>query len=571
MREFIEKTVFRVAAVTGILIGLGEMFGVFHGLPGIQHWIHEQALILCLIFFGFLAGSVGEIVVHLHNLRRSIREQGIERVKNLRSQLDRELARVIGPEVDELVSQVTSIIEEKTLRLTNKERFREVYQRALLSHPRSHFVATSFPSIGFFWRNEGIEQTIARFIAAGGTMERVFFLRETDLSVNDEARRILRIQASIGVKVYTAPLRRIPEEFRRLVMTDTEGSIGWELLLDPDGAMTAAHVSSNRSANASLLEIFNRVRELDCVCAYQDDGSAPDPNFYSITKPSAKEQAVEVDEFKKMELDSWEQSARVYESFFSPLTNQMIQPILEALQPQAGDNFLDLATGPGYLAERAHNLGCSVVAVDVSEEMILNAQRRHGASGIQFRIEDAEEFHPTQIVFDVVGTNFGMLHFAQPEKTTETVFEILKVGGRFAYTVWSQPKESVGLFLILRAIESYGSPTVELPSGPPFFRYSEREKGLGLLKSAGFEDCKAHLVSLSWELPDADSLFEAFFSGTARIGGILRSQPEKNREQIRRSVRESATRYAHRGSLKLPMKSWVYSGTKPSPKGKRER
>jgi ubiquinone/menaquinone biosynthesis C-methylase UbiE len=249
----------------------------------------------------------------------------------------------------------------------------------------------------------------------------------------------------------------------------------------------------------------------------------------------------------------------------------MIQPLLDALQPQVGDKFLDLATGPGYLAERAHSLGCSVVAVDLSEEMILSAQRRTGASRIQFRIEDAEELRFDQIAFDVVATNFGMLHFAQPEKTAEAVFEVLKVGGRFAYTVWSQPKESVGLFLILRAIESYGSATVELPSGPPFFRYSEREKGLGLLKSAGFEECKAHLVTLSWKLPDADSLFEAFFRGTARIGDILRSQPEKNREQIRRSVRESVARYPHRGSIELPMKSWVYSGIKPSPKRKRER
>lgn len=563
MRNFIEKTVFRVAAIAGIAIGLGEMFGVYHGLPQIQRWIHEQVPLLCLVFFGFIAGSIGEIVAHLHTLRRRISEQGIERIKNLPSHLDPDLARVIGPEVDELVSQVTSIIEKKTLRLTNKERFRAVYQRALQSHPRSHFVATSFPSISFFWRNERIEQTIAGFIKAGGRMERVFFLHESDPSLDDESRRILRIQSSIGVEVYVAPLCSIPNEFRRLVMTDTGCSIGWELLLDPHGNITAAHVSSDRGANAALLDIFNRVIKLDCVRPYQDDGSAADPNFRSITKPSAKEQTVEVEAFKQNELNEGEQSASVYQSLFSPLTNQMIQPLLDALQPQPRDNFLDLATGPGYLAERAHTLGCSVVAVDLSETMILKAQSRKGAAGVEFRIEDAEECLPGKNVYDIVGTNFGIPHFAQPERVAQNVFAALKPGGRFAYTAWAPAKDSAGFFLILRAIETYGSTSVELPPGPPFFRYSKKEMGLGLLKLAGFENCKAHLVPMCWKLPTPQSLFDAFDTGSARIGGILRSQPDENREQIRRSVQDSAARYAHRGSIELPMKAWVYSGVKP--------
>ena len=274
------------------------------------------------------------------------------------------------------------------------------------------------------------------------------------------------------------------------------------------------------------------------------------------------EQKTDVEAFKQFEHDGWEQSVAAYDHLFGSLTTQMIMPLIGELKPTKGERLLDIATGPGYVAAKGLDCGCVVSAIDISEAMIARA-REAFPRGIDFRVGDAEALLFGEAAFDVVTMNFGMLHLAQPELAARGVCKALKPGGRFGFTVWAQPKLSIGFSIVLRAIESHGSPAVRLPAGPPFFKYGDREQGLGLLIAAGFVSPKAHLVQLSWRLPNADSLFEAFYAGTARTGGNLRAQPEENRERIRRAVRERAARYEKADAVELPMAAWVYAGQKP--------
>jgi hypothetical protein len=133
---------------------------------------------------------------------------------------------------------------------------------------------------------------------------------------------------------------------------------------------------------------------------------------------------------------------------------------------------------------------------------------------------------------------------------------------QFEHEGWAQPELSPGFSIVLGAIETHGNPAVRLPAGPPFFRYGEQEHGLGLLIGAGFSSPRARLIQLLWKLPGPDALFEAFYDGTARTGGILRAQPREDRDRIRRAVREGAAEFDKAGSIELPMAAWVYVGEK---------
>jgi len=246
----------------------------------------------------------------------------------------------------------------------------------------------------------------------------------------------------------------------------------------------------------------------------------------------------------------------------------MIAPLIGELKPTKGEKLLDIATGPGYVAAKGRECGCIVTAIDISKAMIARA-RETFPQGIDFRVGDAEALPFSEAAFDVITMNFGMLHLAQPEQAAREACEALKPGGRFGFTVWAQPELSIGFSIVLRAIESHGSPAVRLPSGPPFFKYAGPEQGIGLLNAAGFVSPKAYLTQLIWRLPNADSLFEAFHAGTARTGGNLRTQPEESRKRIRRAVREGAAKYEKAGAVELPMAAWVYVGEKPPLKGPR--
>ena len=57
-----------------------------------------------------------------------------------------------------------------------------------------------------------------------------------------------------------------------------------------------------------------------------------------------------VDAFSACERQGWQKLAQTYHSYYATLTNQSIDVLLLALNLQAGDRLLDVATGPGYLA-----------------------------------------------------------------------------------------------------------------------------------------------------------------------------------------------------------------------------
>jgi|GEM_PF-190569 len=263
--------------------------------------------------------------------------------------------------------------------------------------------------------------------------------------------------------------------------------------------------------------------------------------------------------FKQFEHEGWEQSVVAYDSLFGPLTQQLIPCLFRELNFRQGDKLLDIATGPGYVAHKAHDLGCVVSAIDISEAMIARA-RQSLPSAIQLRVGDAEYLAFEAGAFDIITMNFGMVHLAQPDKAVNEAYKALKVGGRFGFTVWAPPEHSPGFSIVLRAIETHGNRAVTLPEGPPFFRYGEREQGIGLLTDAGFSSPRARLIQLLWELPSRDALFEAFYRGTARTGGILRAQPREDLDRIRRAVCEGAARFDKGGPIELPMAAWVYVG-----------
>ena len=49
--------------------------------------------------------------------------------------------------------------------------------------------------------------------------------------------------------------------------------------------------------------------------------------------------------------------------------------------------------------------------------------------------------------------NFGILHFGRPELALLEALRILRGGGRFAFSVWAKPEETIGFDIVLRAVE----------------------------------------------------------------------------------------------------------------------
>lgn len=194
-----------------------------------------------------------------------------------------------------------------------------------------------------------------------------------------------------------------------------------------------------------------------------------------------------------------------------------------------------------------------MTAVDFSAEMIERAQKLY--TGIDFQIGDAEALVFPDNSFDIVTMNFGLLHLENPDVALKEAFRVLKSGGVFALTVWSTPDKAVAFDKILAAVNAHGDTSVNIPVGPPFFRFSDFEEMKKSLLAAGFKTVNIDEIKMTWELSHEDDLFKAFFTGTPRTGGLLRAQEEQKLSSIKESIAACARSYSEGGTIRIPMSS----------------
>lgn len=101
-------------------------------------------------------------------------------------------------------------------------------------------------------------------------------------------------------------------------------------------------------------------------------------------------------------------------------------PVVDLLAPRSGERILDLGCGDGVLTRKLADMGCEVVGVDGSPEMIDAARKL----GLDARVMDGHGL-TFDNEFDAVFSNAALHWMKRPEKVVEGVWRALKPGGRF--------------------------------------------------------------------------------------------------------------------------------------------
>jgi SAM-dependent methyltransferase len=264
--------------------------------------------------------------------------------------------------------------------------------------------------------------------------------------------------------------------------------------------------------------------------------------------------------FTAFEHAGWESVVQRYQDDFERLTAQAETPLLDTLEVGEGTRFLDVATGPGLLAAAAASRGATATGVDFSAAMVAQAKRRH--PDIEYQEASAEDLPFPNESFDAIGINFGMLHFAHPEKALSEACRVLRAGGKIAFTVWALPERAVGLGMILNAVAVRGKLDVPIPPGPPFFRFSDAEESSRVLRDAGFSEPEVREVSQTWHIQLPETPFDLLKRCTVRTAAILNAQAPEALAKIQAAVAESAAPYRVGDELQVPMPCVLASATK---------
>ncbi len=271
------------------------------------------------------------------------------------------------------------------------------------------------------------------------------------------------------------------------------------------------------------------------------------------------------DAFAKFEHEGWERVADRYELGWSRLTRAFIPHLLEAAKLRPGMRLLDVACGPGYVAEAARAQGVDVTGVDFSARMIRLARRRNPQ--IELREGDAQGLAFEDQSFDAVVMNFGLLHLSRPEAAFAEAHRVLRSGGVYAFTVWAGPGKSPGARIVDEAVKAHANLAVELPQGPDHFGYGNPDECRSALGRVGFEPASLgfQTVTVEWELPTASFLFESERHAGVRTAALLAAQTPGALLAIEASIEQAVRRYAAGNGFFVPFAAHVVTVTTAEP------
>ena len=256
--------------------------------------------------------------------------------------------------------------------------------------------------------------------------------------------------------------------------------------------------------------------------------------------------------FGQFEHTGWQRVAENYENTWGTLTNLFIPNLLDAAIISPGLHLLDVACGPGFVAESAAARGAFVIGVDFSRKMVEIAHKR--LPDLDFREGDAQALDFPNEQFDVVAMNFGVLHLPDPPSAFEEAARVLKAKGRYVFSSWARPEVSPGARIVENAIAANADTNIVLPKGPDFFTYSDADEIRGILESRGFNAASMQFdtVTMDWKVPTVSYIFKLERDHGVRTAAVLAALTEERLAAIQAQIESEVQNFASQGGFTVP-------------------
>jgi len=265
--------------------------------------------------------------------------------------------------------------------------------------------------------------------------------------------------------------------------------------------------------------------------------------------------------FKQQEQAGWDTKAKYYDDHAGGITREAVQSLLAVADIKAGTTLLDVACGPGYIAGYATKQEALAIGVDFAPGMIVEAKKNF--SDTEFREGDAEKLAFENGSFDVVICAFGLLHLADPDMAIAEAYRVLKLGGRYVFTVWSLPEKHDFFRLVLNAIEAHGTLEVSLPEAPPIFRFSKSSECKNVLTAAGFTNIEVTELPLHWTPSSPQDLLNFLDKSSVRTAMLLEKQTPDALTRIHQSILDGAKQFKHGNAYRLEWPAVLTVARKP--------
>jgi ubiquinone/menaquinone biosynthesis C-methylase UbiE len=201
--------------------------------------------------------------------------------------------------------------------------------------------------------------------------------------------------------------------------------------------------------------------------------------------------------------------------------------VIERLDPQAGDRWLDLACGTGAVAERAAAAGANVIGIDLAPILIETAKERADEAGLEidYRVGDAENLDLPDGSFDKVSSTFGIMFAPDHEAVAKELARVTAPGGRIALVNWT-PEGGLGKLFKVMAPYQPAPP----PSSP--FDWGKEDRVRELLGDSFDLEIEEHVSTL--RTSSGEEYWDLFSSSYGPTKTLVESLDDDRREELHR-------------------------------------
>jgi SAM-dependent methyltransferase len=260
------------------------------------------------------------------------------------------------------------------------------------------------------------------------------------------------------------------------------------------------------------------------------------------------------EELKQRHAVVW--SSGPYQGITDTITD-IHQVVIDRLDPQPGQRFLDLACGTGAVAELAAAAGANVVGVDIAPGLIEQARERAAERGlaVEYVVGDAEALGLDSASFDLVGSTCGVMFAPDHAAVARELARVTKPGGRIALVCWTPDSGLAQMFQVMRPFQ---------PTPPP---------GVGNQFDWGREDYVRDLLGEDFELEfdhgdsvltaeSGESVWQLFSTEYGPTKTLAESLDEEKREELHRAFVDLHERSRTNGQIEFSRTYLLTLGTR---------
>lgn len=223
--------------------------------------------------------------------------------------------------------------------------------------------------------------------------------------------------------------------------------------------------------------------------------------------------------------DAWDDIADGYDAFVTATHFRLGEEGVRLAGLRPGMRFLDVAAGSGGLCIPAARLGAQVLATDVSPVMIerLAARARDEGLALETRVMDGHALDLEDDVFDVAGSQFGVMLFPDMPRGIRELARVTKPGGRVLMTVFGAPQQVEFLGIFVKAVQSVIPDFTGLPMDPPPlpFQLQDPERLRNELSGAGLKDIRIETTTEKLAFHSGAELWDWLTNSNPIVGMVL--------------------------------------------------